>query len=166
MTHAIRTALGSAPIPCAMETQIGAMSAVVAVFDMKFVMIQHRINTTKVNSTGDGFAPNAPITLSAIISPAPVTSSAFARDKVPPNRKMVFRSIDLRASFSEITPVRISRIAPTQPVIQSFTPISSSKIMPISVTIRITKDNTFFHFGTLLKSFVSSKMESSVSTVS
>ena len=34
ITHAINTALGSAPIPCAMERQIGTISAVVAVFDI------------------------------------------------------------------------------------------------------------------------------------
>ena len=166
MTHAIRTALGSAPIPWAMDIQIGAIRAVVAVFDIKFVMIQHRINTTKVNSTGEGFSPNVPITLSAISSPAPVTSSAFARESVPPNRKIVFKSMDFKAFFSEMTPVRINKIAPTQPVIQSFTPICSSKIIPIRVAIRITSDNTFFHFGTLLKSCDSSKIESSASVVS
>ena len=50
MTHAIRTALGSAPIPSAMDKQIGAINAVVAVLDIKFVMIQQRINTTKVST--------------------------------------------------------------------------------------------------------------------
>lgn len=48
-------------------------SAVAAVFDMKFVMIQHSRNTTSVRIYGDGFAPNAPITLLAITSPAPVS---------------------------------------------------------------------------------------------
>ncbi len=166
MTQAISTALGSAPIPWAMETQIGAIRAVVAVLDMKLVMMQHSMNTTKVNSTGDGSAPSAPITLSAIISPAPVFSNAVANDKVPPNRKIVFRSIDFSASLSDITPVMINSTAPTQPVTQSFTPISSSKIIPISVAIRITSDNTFFHLGTASKFRDSSKMESPVSTVS
>ena len=69
----ICAALGSAPIPCAIERQIGTISAVVAVFDMKFVMIQHSRNTTSVRIYGDGFAPNAPITLLAITSPAPVS---------------------------------------------------------------------------------------------
>ena len=73
ITQAINTALGSAPIPCAIERQIGTISAVVAVFDMKFVMIQHSRNTTSVRIYGDGFAPNAPITLLAITSPAPVS---------------------------------------------------------------------------------------------
>mgnify|MGYP003200247898 CR=1 FL=1 len=49
ITHAIRTALGSAPIPCAIDRQIGTIRAVVAVFDIKFVRIQQRMNTTNVN---------------------------------------------------------------------------------------------------------------------
>ena len=72
ITHAISTALGSAPIPWAMERQIGTISAVVAVLDIKFVMIQQSRNTTSVKMYGDGFSPNAPITLPAINSPAPV----------------------------------------------------------------------------------------------
>ena len=72
MNTAMTTALGSAPIPWAMERQIGTISAVVAVLDMKFVMIQQRRNTTSVKMYGDGFSPNAPITLPAINSPAPV----------------------------------------------------------------------------------------------
>ena len=94
MTHAIRTALGSAPIPCAMARQIGAIRAVVAVFDMKFVSTAQMINTTKVRSSGDGFSPSRPITVEAIISPAPVLFSAAARERVPPKRKIVFRSMD------------------------------------------------------------------------
>ena len=91
ITHAINTALGSAPIPSAMERQIGTISAVVAVFDIKLVMIQHSKNTTNVNTYGEGFAPRAPITLFAITSPAPVSCSADARESVPPNRKMVLK---------------------------------------------------------------------------
>ena len=48
MTQAIRTALGSAPMPWAMERQIGTINAVVAVLDIKFVSTQQRINTTNV----------------------------------------------------------------------------------------------------------------------
>ena len=115
MTQAISTALGSAPIPCAIERQIGTISAVVAVLDIKFVITQHRIKTTKVSAYGEGSLPSAPITVLAISSPAPVCSSAEARERVPPKRKIVFRSMDFRASFSEITPVRISSRAPIPP---------------------------------------------------
>ena len=166
MTHAIRTALGSAPIPCAIETQIGAMSAVVAVFDMKFVMIQHRINTTKVNSTGDGFAPNAPITLSAIISPAPVTSNAFARDKVPPNRKMVFRSMDFRASFSENNSGKDQQNCAYTTCDTKFYANLFLKDHTDQCNDQNHQGQYLFPLWNLLKSFVSSKMESSISTVS
>ncbi len=54
MTHAINTALGSAPIPCAIDIQIGTISAVVAVLDMKFVITQHSIKITNVSTYGDG----------------------------------------------------------------------------------------------------------------
>lgn len=74
ITHAISTALGSAPMPCAMDTPIGAISAVVAVFDIKFVMIQQSMKITNVNMYGEGLSPSIPITLSAISSPAPVAS--------------------------------------------------------------------------------------------
>ena len=84
ITHAISTALGSAPIPCAIDRQIGTIRAVVAVFDIKFVRIQQRMNTTNVSTYGDGFSPSAPITLLAISSPAPVSCSAAARESVPP----------------------------------------------------------------------------------
>ncbi len=63
MTQAMRTALGSAPIPWAMERQMGAISAVVAVLDIKFVIRQQRIKTTNVKSSGEGLSPRAPITL-------------------------------------------------------------------------------------------------------
>ena len=95
ITHAISTALGSAPIPCAIDRQIGTIRAVVAVFDIKFVRIQQRMNTTNVSTYGDGFSPSAPITLLAISSPAPVSCSAAARESVPPKRKIVLRSMDL-----------------------------------------------------------------------
>ena len=123
MTHAIKTALGSAPIPCAMETQIGAISAVVAVFDIKFVSTQQSINTTNVSTYGDGFSPRTPITAFAISSPAPVVCNADARESVPPKRKIVFRSMDFSAFFSLITPVKINASAPIHPVIQSLIPI-------------------------------------------
>ena len=48
MTHAIKTALGSAPIPSAMDKQIGAIRAVAAVFDIKLVNTQQMIKTTKM----------------------------------------------------------------------------------------------------------------------
>ena len=168
MTHAINTALGSAPIPWAIDRQIGTINAVVAVLDMKFVIIQHRINTTKVRIYGDGWLPSAPITLSAINFPAPVFSSAAAKDSVPPNKKIVLRSIAFNASFSEITPVRIRSNAPIPPEMQSLIPIyanaprhpaihnlipvCSSKIIPNNVRTKITKDKICFHFGILLKS--------------
>ena len=166
MTQAMRTARGSAPMPWAMERQIGAISAVVAVLDMKFVITQHSSSTTKVSRYGEGFAPSRPITLSAIIWPAPVLCRAEARDSVPPKRKMVLRSMDLSASRSEMTPVSIRRIAPMQPVTASLMPIWSSKIMPSRVTIRMTRERTFFHLGTLLKSLTSSNTESPLSLVS
>ena len=122
MTHAIRTALGSAPMPWAMERQIGTISAVVAVLDMKFVMIQQSMKITNVNMYGEGLSPSIPITLSAISSPAPVASSADARESVPPNKKIVFKSMERSASFSLITPVMIRASAPTQPMTQSFMP--------------------------------------------
>ena len=50
MTHAISTALGSAPIPCAIDTAIGAISAVVAVFDIKLVSTQHSMKITNVST--------------------------------------------------------------------------------------------------------------------
>ena len=123
ITHAINTALGSASILCAIDRQIGTINAVVAVFDIKFVITQHRRNTTSVRIYGDGSLPSAPITFSAIISPAPVFSSAAARDKVPPNKKIVFKSIDFNASFSEITPVNIKSKAPIPPETQRLIPI-------------------------------------------
>ena len=57
-----------------------------------------------------------PTTLSAVIWPALVFCKAEANDKVPPNKKIVLRSIALRASFSDMTPVKIKRIAPMLPV--------------------------------------------------
>ena len=144
-------------MPWAMERQIGTISAVVAVLDMKFVMIQQRINTTKVSTYGEGFSPNAPITVSAIMAPAPVWDNADARDKVPPNRKMVFKSIDFSASFSEITPVTIRASAPTHPEMHSLMPIFFSKIMASRVSTRITRDKVCFHFGTSSKFLVVSK---------
>ena len=113
MTHAIRTARGSAPIPCAIERQIGTISAVVAVLDMKFVSAQQRIKTVKVKRYGDGWLPSARITEWAMSSPAPVSASAAARERVPPKRKMVRKSIALRAFSSEITPVSIRTSADT-----------------------------------------------------
>ncbi len=123
MTHAIRTARGSAPIPCAIERQIGTISAVVAVLDMKFVSAQQRIKTVKVKRYGDGWLPSARITEWAMSSPAPVSASAAARERVPPKRKMVRKSIALRAFSSEITPVSIRTSAPIPAETQSFTPI-------------------------------------------
>ena len=123
ITHAISTALGSAPMPCAMDTPIGAISAVVAVFDIKFVMIQQSMKITNVNMYGEGLSPSIPITLSAISSPAPVASSADARESVPPNKKIVFKSMERSASFSLITPVTISASAPTHPMTHNLIPI-------------------------------------------
>ena len=69
---------------------------------------------------------------------------------------MVFKSIDLSAFFSLITPVMIRASAPTQPMTQSFMPILSSKIIPKSVRIKIINDIICFHLGTFEKSFCSS----------
>ena len=91
MTHAISTALGSAPIPCAMETQIGAISAVVAVFDIKFVSTQQSINTTNVSIYGDGFSPRTPITAFKISSPAQIVCNTIARKKNHTKKKNKFR---------------------------------------------------------------------------
>ena len=148
MTHAIRTARGSAPMPCAMDRQIGTISAVVAVLDIKLVITQHSKNTTSVSTYGEGLDPSAPITLFAICSPAPVSCRAAARERVPPKRKMVFRSMDFSASFSEITPVRIKTIAPSAPDTYSLIPIFSSKIIASSVRIRTTREAHCFHSGT------------------
>lgn len=166
ITQAIKTALGSAPMPCAMDMQIGAISAVVAVFDIKFVSTQQSTNTTNVNINGDGFSPSIAITFSAIRSPAPVSPSAAAKESVPPNRKIVFKSIDFKASFSEITPVKINTKAPIQPVTQSFIPIYSSKIIPTRVRIKTTNDTICFHFGTSSKLLVVSNAPSSVGSLS
>ena len=128
----------------------------VAVLDIKFVKIQHSINTTKVRTYGEGFSPKTPITFLAISSPAPVVCNADASESVPPKRKIVFKSMDFNAFFSLMTPVKISANAPIHPVIQSLIPICSSNIMPRSVNTKIIKDNACFHFGTLEKSFCSS----------
>ena len=53
ITTAIRTALGSAPIPVAIERLIGTSSAVVAVLDMKFVSTVE-IRNTVANSYDTG----------------------------------------------------------------------------------------------------------------
>ena len=103
------------------------------------------MNTTNVNIVGEGFSPSAPITFSAMSLPAPVLSSAAASERVPPNKNIVFKSIDFRASSSEITFVRIKRIAPTQPVMLKEIPICFSKIIPKSVATKITSERVFFH---------------------
>ena len=131
---------------------------------IKFVRIQQRMNTTNVRMYGDGFSPSAPITLLAISSPAPVSCSAAARESVPPKRKIVLRSMDLSASFSEITPVRIRSSAPIPPEIHNLMPILSSKIIASSVRIRMIRDNHCFHAGTLLKSFSVSNAPSSLTS--
>ena len=164
ITHAISTALGSAPIPCAIDRQIGTIRAVVAVFDIKFVKIQQRINTTNVSMYGDGFSPSVPITLLAISSPAPVSCKAAARESVPPKRKIVLRSLDLSASFSEITPVRIRSSAQIPPEIHNLIPILSSKIIANRVSTRMISDNHCFHAGTSLKSFSVSNAPSSLTS--
>ena len=153
-------------MPCAMDIQIGAINAVVAVFDMKFVSRQQSTNTTNVNTYGDGLSPSIAITFPAIISPAPVSPRADASESVPPNRKIVFRSMDFKASFSEITPVRINTSAPMQPVTQSLIPICSSKIIPRRVRTRTTNDTICFHFGTSSKFLVVSNAPSSVGSLS
>ena len=51
ITHAINTALGSAPIPFAIDTQIGTINAVVAVLLMKFVSTQEGEDLAKKHAT-------------------------------------------------------------------------------------------------------------------
>ena len=86
ITVAITTALGSAPRLFARETAIGIISAVVAVFDMKFVSAQVTMNITRRSTIGFGSAPRSPTILSAISSPAPVVSRALASVRDPPKR--------------------------------------------------------------------------------
>ena len=155
MTHAISTALGSAPIPCAMERQIGTISAVVAVFDMKFVMIQQRINTTNVSTYGDGFVTKCANHVfrdhvHLLLSP----DSAAARDKrTAKQERWSLRSMDFSASFSEITPVRIrSQCSDSHPEIHNLMPIfclrrswpagsapGSSGITTVSISVHHSK---------------------------
>ena len=71
----------------------------------------------------------------AIISPAPDLESADANESVPPNKNIVFKSIDFNACFSDITPVTINAKAPIHPVMQSFIPILSSNIIPSNVIL-------------------------------
>lgn len=52
--------------------------------------MQQIINTVKVKRKGEGLSPSLPITTVAINFPAPVFSSACAKDKVPPNKKNRF----------------------------------------------------------------------------
>ena len=130
----------------AIDKHIGAISAVVAVLLIKLVNTQQSINTTNVKRYGDGLSPKSPITLLAIISPAPDLESADANESVPPNKNIVFKSIDFNACFSDITPVTINAKAPIHPVMQSFIPILSSNIIPSNVRISIISDNHCFHF--------------------
>ena len=60
ITVAITTALGSAPRLFARETAIGIISAVVAVFDIKFVSAQVTMKITRRRITGFGSAPRRP----------------------------------------------------------------------------------------------------------
>ena len=93
ITVAITTALGSAPRLFARDTAIGIISAVVAVFDMKFVSTQVTIKITRRRRIGLGSAPRSPTILSAISSPAPVVSNAFASVREPPKRNTTFRRL-------------------------------------------------------------------------
>ena len=152
ITVAITTALGSAPRLFARDTAIGIISAVVAVFDMKFVSTQVTIKITRRRRIGLGSAPRSPTILSAISSPAPVVSNAFASVREPPKRNTTFRSMDFSASFSEITPVRTRRIAPIHAETSMLMPISFSKIIARITRISTTRETVCFHFGTWLKS--------------
>ena len=77
---------------------MGTISAVVAVLDMKFVMIQQSINTTKVSTYGEGFSPNsAHYRFCDHVTCSCLGSSADASERVPPNRKMVFKSMEFNA---------------------------------------------------------------------
>ena len=97
ITVAITTALGSAPRLFARDTAIGIISAVVAVFDMKFVSTQVTIKITRRRRIGLGSAPRSPTILSAISSPAPVVSNAFASVREPPKRNTTVSYTHLRA---------------------------------------------------------------------
>ena len=114
ITVAITTDRGSAPRLFARETAIGIISAVVAVFDIKLVSTQVTRKITRRSRIGFGLDPSRPTILSAIILPAPVTSSAFAREREPPKRRTTFKSMEFNASFYVRTPVSTKKSAPRQ----------------------------------------------------
>ena len=146
------TARGSAPTLLARDTAIGTIRAVVAVFDIKFVIVHVTIKITRSNIIGSGFVPKNPTILSAIKLPAPVTSSAFASAREPPKSSTTSKSMDLSAVFSSITFVTTRITAPIHDESWMLTPISSSKIIAMITATSTASDTVCFHFGTLLKS--------------
>ena len=87
ITVAIKTALGSAPNWLAIDKQIGANKAVVAVFDIKLVKIQLIRKIVASSRNGLGVSPKKPIMVLAIVNPAPLSRNAVANANVPPNKK-------------------------------------------------------------------------------
>ena len=78
MTVAMTTALGSAPRISDIDTAIGTISAVVAVFDIKFVSTQDTTKMTNSNIIGLGFFQGSYDRVRDQV-PAPEVSSALAR---------------------------------------------------------------------------------------
>lgn len=114
ITVAIKTALGSAPIACDMEIEIGTIRAVVAVFDIKFVSVAQIIKIIIISAVGEGLSPNFDTIVLAIKSPVPVSFKADASARDPTYKRIVFMSIDFIASDDEITLVTTRTRAPIQ----------------------------------------------------
>ena len=148
MTVAMIMERGSAPRLSAREVAIGTIRAVVAVLDMKLVSAQPTAKMTTSRTMGLGLEPRAPTMASAMRLPAPVVSSALARAREPPNSRTTFRSMDFRASFSEITPVSTRTMAPMQAETWILMPIFFSKIMARMTTTRTTRETICFQAGT------------------
>ena len=127
---------------------MGTIRAVVAVLDMKLVSAQPTTKMTTSRTMGLGLEPRAPTMASAMMLPAPVVSRALASAREPPNSRTTFRSMDFRASFSEITPVSTRMMAPMQAETWILMPILSSKIMARMTTIRTTRETICFQAGT------------------
>ena len=148
MTVAMTTARGSAPKPCASDTAMGTISAVVAVLDIKLVIVQVMTKMTTSRISGWTSLPIAPISVSAIRLPAPVCSSAVASASEPPKRNTVLRSMDFSASFSLMTPVRIRMMAPTDADTCSLMPICFSNTIARMAMTSTASDIYCFHLGT------------------
>src|SRR5699024_11671639 len=79
-----------------------------------FVIAADNTRITNKRRRGEVLLPRAPITVSAINSPAPDSSIPFANANEPTKRRIVFISIDLIAFFSVIILEAIKIKAPTQ----------------------------------------------------